>query len=288
VRVVNDVFDVQSDGARFAWAKNWRNRVGDVIGVLVFDTLSGRRFRLAAPAPKCFFASIGGDLAAWSCYGSSPSILLTDLLTGESRPPAGLDRVERELVQQRVWYACPALAIGRHWLQLSCGSSIGPRTWHYLNHRSGRLTKGYDEFPVGLPFIDLDYVDLFRRPCAPLDGAPLTDYQPPFGLQWGGPIRLRRCGTQRVESLSRCLLSDCRTPQLGSRYVTWGEHKRVYAYLPRIRRRVLVGRAPADFVRGRTLLVAHTCNRVFARWGDSVYVARFEPRRGAPACQSAQ
>jgi hypothetical protein len=67
--------------------------------------------------------------------------------------------------------------------------------------------------------------------------------------------------------------------------VTWGEFKRVHAYLPRIRRRVLIGRAPADFVRGRKLSVAHTCNRIFARWGNTIYAARFEPGRGAPLCQ---
>ena len=78
----------------------------------------------------------------------------------------------------------------------------------------------------------------------------------------------------RAETISRCLSGDCRTPQLGSRYVTWGEHKRVYAYLPRIRPRILVGRAPAGFVRGRKLSVVHTCDRIFARWGDSIYEGR--------------
>ena len=43
--------------------------------------------------------------------------------------------------------------------------------------------------------------------------------------------------------------------------------------------------APTDFVRGRKLSVAHTCNRIFARWGNTIYAARFEPGRGAPLCQ---
>jgi hypothetical protein len=68
--------------------------------------------------------------------------------------------------------------------------------------------------------------------------------------------------------------------------VTWGEQRRVYAYLPGIRRRVLLGRFGGELVRRRRLIIAHTCNRVFVRWGFSVYVRRFEPRRGAPPCQS--
>jgi len=63
----------------------------------------------------------------------------------------------------------------------------------------------------------------------------------------------------------------------------------VFAYLPRIRRRVLVGRAPAALrpLPGE-LKVAHTCNRVYAQWSNTLYVARFEPRRGAPRCQTAR
>jgi hypothetical protein len=162
----------------------------------------------------------------------------------------------------------------------------------YLNHRHGRVTREIDPYLARVPFIDLDYVGLFRRSCAPLDrkadgnyAPPDFDYERPFSLRWAGDIRLRRCGTRRAEILSRCLKTDCRSPQLGSDYVTWGEHKRVYAYLPRIRRRLLIGRAPADFAQGRKLSVAHTCNRIFARWGDGIYAARFEPARGAPPCQ---
>jgi hypothetical protein len=71
-----------------------------------------------------------------------------------------------------------------------------------------------------LPFIDADYVDLFRPYCAPLgrpsDGShapPYLDYAPPFALHapagpgpYGpsgtrfGSIRLRRCGSKRAES----------------------------------------------------------------------------------------
>jgi hypothetical protein len=181
---------------------------------------------------------------------------------------------------------------------VSCGNGFGGGDDRfYLNHRSGRIAGGVGIesklFAPGAPFLDLDYVGLFRPYCGPLEG-PSDDYAPPFALH--APtfrtsvlrsIRLRRCDSKRAEILSRCRLTDCRTPQLGSQYVTWGEHKRVYAYLPSTRRRLLVGRAPADFLRGRKLSVAHTCNRIFARWGFTIYAARFEPRHGAPPCQSA-
>jgi hypothetical protein len=234
---------------------------------------------------------------------SSPSILLTDLLTGESRPPAGIEPIERTAADPG--FSCTVWSIGRYWLKYSCGTGFGPGDdIFYLNHRTGRITGGIkiEErlFAPDAPFVDLDYARLFRPYCAPLerpdDGAhapPYLDYESPFALHaltYRTPvlrsIRLRRCGTKRAEILTRCLSNDCRMPQLGSQYVTWGEHKRVYAYLPRIRRRILVGRPPAEFVRGRKLFVAHTCTRIFARWGDSVYVASFEPRRGAPLCQS--
>jgi hypothetical protein len=96
---------------------------------------------------------------------------------------------------------------------------------------------------------------------------------------------LRRCGKKRAEILDQCFIRICRTPQLGSRYVTWGEDQRVYAYLPRIRRRLLIGRTPAYF-----LSVAHTCNQIFALSPrtNTVYAARFEPARGAPPCQSSR
>jgi len=241
-------------------------------------------------------------------------VLLTNLSTGRSREPAGIDQVERMAQLPGVFCgpsSFPELSIGRYWLALTCGTGFGG--WSppfYLNHRTGRLKNGIDPYSPDLPFIDLDYVGLLRPYCAPLkrppDGAhapPYFDYAPPFALHaplatgTGGfgtgtrfdSIRLRRCGTKLAEVLTRCRLTDCRTPQLGSRYVTWGEHKRVYAYLPSIRRRVLVGRAPADFLRGRSKLsVAHTCNRVFAVWGYSVYVARLKPREGAPRCQTAR
>jgi hypothetical protein len=274
----------------------------------VFDTLRRRNFRLEAPRSECFFRSIGGGLAVWSCYSPETmllTMLLTNLSTGRSRAPAGIDRVERDLNQPPdVW--CNPQAIGRQWLELSCGGSIGPRSTYYLNHREGRLTGEIEPYVAGVPFIDLDYVGLVRRTCAPLErpayGAyapPHFDYERPFALDaplgpgpYGdtgtrfGSIRLRRCGTKRAEILSSCPQTDCRSPQLGSDYVSWGEFKRVYAYLPRIRRRVLIGRPPADFVRGRKLSVAHTCNRIFARWGSAIYEARFEPRHGAPPCQA--
>jgi hypothetical protein len=276
---------VQSDGVRFAWVLKYGSSAARV-----FDTRRGRNSRLAAPRPRCrVYFSIGGGLVAWSCY-EPWRILLTDLSTGRSREPAGIDRVERD-VNQLPWYRCNPAAVGLQWLELSCGSSIGPRSTRYLNHRDGRLTGEIEPYLAGVRFIDLDYVGLYRRSCAPLErpaGAytpPQFDYERPFSLQWAGYIRLRRCGTKRAEMLSTCP-KNCRSPQLGSDYVTWGEFKRVYAYLPRIRQRLLIGRAPADFVRGRKLSVAHTCNRIFARWGSAIYMARFEPRHGAPPCQS--
>jgi hypothetical protein len=288
VAVVKGARYVKSDGMRFAWATNsW----GEVYGVVrVFDTLRGRNFRLAAPTPGCSFASIGGGFAVWNCAPPT-GVRLTSLTTGRSREPAGIDQVEQMATP---YTRCGPLdryesPIGRYWLAFECvgwssGSWSGP---FYLNHRTGRLTEEIDPFSPGSPFIDLDYVGLFRPHCAPLKRAQLTDYARPLGLEAPSlgtgiridSIRLRRCGTKRAQILSHCRLTDCRTPQLGSRYVTWGEHKRAYAYLPRIRRRVLVGRAPADFLRGRSKLsVAHTCNRVFALWGYSVYAARFKPR----------
>jgi hypothetical protein len=297
VAVVTGVRSVQSDGARFAWATT---PSGTGHGVRVFDTLRGRNFRLEAPRAECSFGWIGGGLAVWSCI-SPETMLLTNLSTGRSREPAGINQVEQ--MAQPTYIFCRAWAIGRHWLGFSCGSGFGPGDDPlYLNHRTGRLTDYVDPFSPDLPFIDPNSVDLFRPFCRPLerppDGSnapPYFDYAPPFALH--APtgrdpridlIRLRRCGTRRAETLSRCRLTDCRTPQVGSRYVTWGEHKRVYAYLPRTRRRVLVGRAPAEFVRGRKLSVAHTCNRVFALWGNTIYAARFEPREGAPPCQTAR
>ena len=304
---VKDLLSIQSDGVRYAWATYWRNRVGDEIGVVVFDTVRGRKFRLADPAPGCTFVWIGGGSAVWSCY-EPPRVFLTNLSTGRSREPAGIDQVWHKAIPGTT--SCYSLGdVGRYWLGFACGNGFGPGDEpFYLNHRTGRLIPEFDPFVSELPFIDADYVDLFRPYCKPLGrpadnsfSPPYFDYAPPFALHaplgagpYGptgtrfGSIQLRRCGTKRAEILSRCRFTDCRTPQLGSRYVTWGEHKRVYAYLPRTRRRVLVGRAPTDFRRGRKLSVAHTCNRVFARWGNGIYMARFEPREGAPRCQAAR
>jgi hypothetical protein len=289
---VKDLLYVQSDGVRYAWATYWRNRVGDEIGVVVFDTVRGRNFRLVAPASGCDFVSIGGGFALWSCRQPT-RVFLTNLSSGRSHEPVGFDKiVQKEAALGLGLFCVPenGKSVGRYWITFHCGNGFGPGDEpFFLNHRTGRLTKEVDPYSPDLPFIDLDYVGLYRPYCAPLADEeyppPYPDYERPFALEWGGPIRLRRCGTKRAETLSRCLLSDCRTPQLGSGYVTWGEHKRVYAYLPRTRQRVLVGRAPTDFVRGRKLSVAHTCNRIFARWGDGIYEARFEPARGAPPCQ---
>jgi hypothetical protein len=268
----------------------------------VFDTLRGRSFRLEAPGPGCRLYAIGGGLAVWSCFPPE-TLRLTSLSTGGSLKPTGIEPVERRAAEPGVF--CTPWRIGRYWLEYSCGIGFGPGdAMYYLNHRTGRITGG-DEIQAELlapdaPFFaDLSDAGLFRPYCAPLgrprDGAhapPFFDYAPPFALHASealyldelrfGSIRLRRCGTKRAEILSRCRLSDCLTPQLGSRYVTWGGHERVYAYLPRTRRRVLVGRALADYY---LLSVAHTCNRIFALSGNTVYAARFEPASGAPPCQ---
>jgi hypothetical protein len=286
VAVVKGALSVGSDGVRFAWATNEQNEV-----VRVFDTLRGRNFELTPPRPGCSFGSIGGGFAVWSCFPPA-TMLLTGLSTGLSREPAGIDQVER-MAQPSLGIFCHPSSIGRYWLSYSCRGLFGPGgDIYFLNHRTGRLTGGVgfeDElYSPGSPFVDLDYADLVRPHCAPLKRAELSDYQPPFALNARlgtglDSIRLRRCGTRRAEILSDCVLGVCRTAQLGSRYVTWGEDRRVYAYLPAIRRRVLVGRAPNYF-----LSVGHTCNRIFTVYPlrNTVYAARFEPARGAPPCQS--
>lgn len=277
-------------------------RDSHALAVRVFDMLRGRNFRLAAPRPGCTFVSIGGGFALWSCARPAPMALLTNLSTGQTREPVGIDKVERKAAALPFGFSCgPQSGVGRYWITLTCGNGFGPGDEpFFLNHRTGHLTREIDPLSPDLPFIDPDYLGLFRPYCAPLDrpsdGAhapPYFDYTPPFALHaptGTNPridlIRLLRCGSERAKTLSRCRLTDCRTPQLGSDYVTWGEHKRVYAYLPSVGRRVLVGKAPADFSRGRKLSVAHTCDRIFARWGLRIFVAHFEPRHGAPRCQS--
>jgi hypothetical protein len=263
--------------------------------------VSERDFRLAAPAAGCDFISIGGGFALWSCRQPT-RVFLTNLTSGRSHEPVGFDKIVQKEAASGPGLSCMpenGQSVGRHWITFHCGNGFGPGDEpFFLNHRTGRLTDETDPFSPDLPFIDLDSAGLFSRYCTPPGRPPeghAFDYAPPFLLQMGpgmgpriGSISLQRCGTSRPEVLSRCPQTDCRMPQLGSGYVTWGEFKRVYAYLPRIRRRVLVGRAPAGFLRGRKLSVAHTCNRIFARWGSTIYEARFEPRRGAPRCQSAR
>jgi hypothetical protein len=295
---------VWSDGVRFAWIGTDDLTRG--VGPLrVFDTLRGRSFRLTAPRRGCQFNAIGGGFVLWGDCPPPRPTLITDLATRRTREPAGIERMEAMSQTQGV--CRPGGEIGRYWFTFFCGSGEGGGSDpFFLNHRTGALRslsgRAGDPDPLGTTgLLDLDYAPLYRsRRCAPLERAELDAYAPPFALQtpretgirYPGrvigvlSISLRRCGSKRAEILSRCRITLCRTPQLGSRYVTWGEHKRVYAYLPRIRRRVLVGRAPTAYVRPRKLRVAHTCNRVFLRWGYSVYVARFEPTRGAPPCQA--
>ena len=119
---------------------------------------------------------------------------------------------------------------------------------------------------------------------------------PPFGLELDRPlpdpitgVRLRRCGQKPAKVVSRCP-SFCVTRQLGSRYVTWADDDRgVFAYLPRIHRRVLVAGIPpklSGLVSTRT--VVHTCNCVFAQWEFTGLrrALRAAPRRTAPPCQA--
>src|SRR5215218_6464881 len=163
--------------------------------------------------------------------------------------------------------ADPDTGSGGYWLEVWCGARSGggggPERCCFLNNRTGELTSAQSTLVAKPPLLDLDYAGLVRSLCAPLGQASdLDEYQPPFALQtpglWGpisgaGSIRLRRCGTERAELLSRCRSRVCRTPQLGSRYVTWGEHRRVYAYVPGIRRRVPLGRFTGELVRRRRL-----------------------------------
>jgi hypothetical protein len=294
-----DRLAVGSDGVRFAWTNTLPSAYA-YGKVRVFDTLRGRSFRLRPPARGCRIETLGGGVVRWDCPPPRES-LITDLATRRSREPAGIERVR---AMNDEYTVCePEGPIGRYWTQIWCGARSGggggPDPCCFLNHRTGvLLTRPLVWFYDPPQFVDLNYAGLVRSWCAPLGRiADLGEYQPPLALQTPGllgpisgarSIRLRRCGATRAGLLSRCRQSACRTPQLGSGYVTWGEHRRVYAYLPRIWRRVLLGGFSGELVRRRRLIVAHTCNRVFARWDFSVYVARFEPRRGAPPCQSAR
>ena len=209
-------------------------------------------------------------------------MLVTNLSTGQSREPAGIDGLPR------VWVTCFPYSIGRYWLAVLCGGGGSYQGPYYLNHRTGWLTREFFGEPSpGSPFIDLDHVRVARPHCAPLRRAALSDYEPP--LHSIHPTRRSGCsapGTKRAEILDRCRRTNCRTPELARRYATWGADDRVYAYLPRIRRRVLVGRVRAD-PGGQKAETSPTPARGSSHAGDSrIYVARFEPRRGAPPCQT--
>jgi hypothetical protein len=275
---------IESDGVRYALIRSHTEPP------LVFDTRRGRRFRPAAPEPDCSYPAIGGGLAVWSCPSRT---VITNLATGRSRQPAGIEQIE---AMTGPHYHCGPLDIGRAWLAFSCGASLGPQDEVFLNHRTGRIA---DLSRVNRdrrhPYlVDLNHDELVRYICRPLQGRGLTAFSPPFGLWSDDDLRsdapglwLRRCGRERQETVSRCSSALCVTPQLGTRYVTWGRDDGVFAYLPRLRRRVLIGRASEEInAYGAVRFVAHTCNRVFAQWAYTVYVARFEPRRGAPPCQA--
>ncbi len=184
VAVDNGFWAVQSDGVRFAWVQP-RSYAG---AVRVFDTLRGRNFRLAPPRPECSFGGIGGGLAVSSCYDEPRRVFLTDLSTGRRREPVGIDQVWPKAFSGA---SCHTLGdVGRYWLGFACGNGFGPGDEpFYLNHRTGRLIPEFDPYVSELPFIDADYVDLFRPYCAPLerppDGSrapPYFDYAPPFAL----------------------------------------------------------------------------------------------------------
>jgi hypothetical protein len=276
-----------TDGVRFALIYDR----GSDEAPLVRDTFSARWFRPTPPLSGCAFGSSGGGVLVWSCPGPSRwRPMISELATGTVREPVGWDAIEATESQ---YQRCHTGPIGRRWLKVWCGAGLGPTSEVYLNHRTGTVLT--DVFPR---FLNLDLPDLGQRVCAPLGRVTLSAYVPPFALvssrQGEFPetveeLRLRRCDSTRAEILSRCPDVLCVTPQLGGRYVTWGEGERVFAYLPRIRRRVLVGRAPTALDGLAQLFrVAHTCNRAFAQWSNRLYVARFEPRRGAPPCQASR
>jgi hypothetical protein len=277
---------LRSDGVRFVTLQRESSTAP-----WVFDTLAGRRFRPPRPSPGCRTVGVGGGFALWRCVDR---YMLTDFATGAAREPVGWAAVEATKPDA----PCYAYRIGRYWLQGGCGYGSGSDSLFFLNHRTGRLIT---QFAGGLDFwdrINLDYAGLVTPRCAPFRQGWLGISLPPFtlrALRWRwdeyggleyGEIRLRRCGEQRADTVSRCPANNnCAAVQLGSRYVTWAEGTRVFAYLPRARRRVLVAPAPPG-IGERPVDVVHTCDRVFAQWTDALYVARFEPPRGAPPCQS--
>jgi hypothetical protein len=290
VRSTGD-FAIRSDGVRFAFIPS-RSHVAERPWVV--DTLRGRSFRPAPPVPGCTAPVFGAGRVLWLCPGPDTSFLdrpwITNLATGASRKPAGWDRVQA--LESESSHCSPG-AIGRYWLEFTCGGTLGPESDpYYLNHHTGALT------PVPRPpaYPDLGYAGLVRPVCAPLKVDPYVDlYAPPFVLDpdWSsavtiegrtvGAIRLRRCGHKRAELLSRCRLG-CLAYQLGNRYATWGDGDSAVAYLPRPRRRVVLRRPREAFDWLTLTTVVHTCNRVFAQWGDRVFVARVKSRWGAPRC----
>jgi hypothetical protein len=297
VKVLYDPFwglgGFATDGIRFALIYEH----GKSTPPLVVDTFGGRKFRPEPPSSDCEFRGSGAALLVWSCPGSRGwRPMISELATGTAREPAGWDAV---VAMESEYYRCHPGPIGRRWLTVWCNAGLGPTTELYLNHRTGTVHQ--EIYPTARTvkwFPNLDLPDLGTRVCPSLRRATLGAYQPPFALQFSftrdtpravDELRLRRCGGSSAELLSGCPDEPCVTPQLGGRYVTWGEGDRVFAYLPRIRRRVLVGRAPPALNGLAELLgVAHTCDRVYAQWSNTLYVARFQPRRGTPPCQTAR
>lgn len=218
------------------------------------------------------------------CHGPG-SLLFTDLATGQTHEPVGIRQV---YAMARDFEVCHTGGFGRHWVIVSCGPPIGgggPEVVGFLNHRTGEFRRGdYDS--AESPLLDLHYEDLMLAGCGLAGLSPGNEYQPPFALLVGrATVRLGRCGSGRAVLLGRCGAGACGTAQLGSGYVTWSEGRSVWAYLPRIRRRVLAGRFSGEMP-GRPVQVAHTCNRVFVRWRSSVYVARVRTRTSARPCRA--
>jgi hypothetical protein len=276
---------IESDGVRFAWIRKWLPDYQTGL-MRVFDTRRGRSFWLRPPMAQCDLADVGGGFALWRCPPPRRSFLV-NLATGATRRPVGIRRVEA--MGNEYTFCGVENEVGRHWVRVGCRVAIGPGPdAQYLNHRTGALTRRFLDAFRPWPRLDVNSPDLTRRLCRPLKWGALMAYDPPLGLQTPDGLgleverlRLRRCGLRRGEILSRCRPTLCQTPRLGSGYVTWGEHRRVFAYLPRLRRRVLAGRASAG-THGQ-ISVAHTCDRVFAQWSRRVYVRRFEPREGRSA-----
>ena len=87
--------------------------------------------------------------------------MITNLATGRSREPAGIEQV---YTRSGGYSSCGAGEIGRHWLGISCGSH---EDGFYLNHRTGKIAdlSGVFGRPPPYPFFDMNYEGLVRYSC---------------------------------------------------------------------------------------------------------------------------